>query len=167
MKTYFSDNLVSLRHTITDIHRLGCMPSTTSPGSCSALFDTRAWGDNVVRGFGSTLNLQVKHMRNNQVLLKSEESIPTCRVCTIREVSSSTASAADVLKALAPRCSPRTILPSFWNCSMGNQKRSRTPCTMLTTNTSKFTAVGYIKRFDIPSWTIECIGPTPAITDGS
>ena len=43
------------------------------------------------------------------------------------EASSSAAIKVDVVKLLAPLCSPLTMRPSFWYCSIGSQNKSTIP----------------------------------------
>lgn len=49
--------------------------------------------------------------------------------CTSRLLSSRAAEAVEVPKDAAPLCKPRIMRPSFLYCSIGSQKRSRTPWT--------------------------------------
>lgn len=75
------------------------------------------------------------------------------------DVSSNAAIAVDVVKLFAPLCNPRTILPSFWYCSIGNQNRSRIPWTVRKCQSARI----FIQRITFfewnNSWTMKFIRP--------
>lgn len=68
--------------------------------------------------------------------------------------------AVEVVKLLAPFCSPLTILPSFWYCWIGNQKRSKTPWTEII-KPLKCRIEFHYNKYYIHNCMTAFIGPTP------
>lgn len=102
----------------------------------------------------------------------------TCMACTSLLLSSRAADAVEVPNDAAPRWRPRIMRPSFLYCSIGSQKRSRTPWTGQRDKDEQqldYSSHNCVKddgeektcSMNSHSWTTECMGPTPPRMPGS